>query len=694
MADLNNIFPGGFVAKMAPSMDLADPVRSFTDECLKYGLDVSRGVIPDGEIHRVPHESSKRGAVDGWYVIHTEGRVPVGRIGCFKEPSFEVEWQANIGRELSFVERMEHKKWLDELRERLAKEKAAAQEAAAEKAEDDVTNLADASAEHPYLQRKRVKPHGIKIDRAGKLVVPILNEDGQILSYQTIAADGTKMYLKGGKKSGGFYEIRGNKAVIMVAEGFATGASVNEATGYHVLVAFDAGNLASVSKVARVMYPTARIVLAADNDQFTDGNPGVTKAHEAAAGIRGEVVYPTFSEDEVKGGKPTDWNDLHVLRGIDSVKEQIERVTAPMVKSKGFEWVHIDDLQLTEIKWIIEDYIEEDSLVQVFGDPGGGKSFVAIDMACCVATGTPWHGHDVKQGAVFYIAGEGHNGLARRFKAWELGKGVATKGAPIFKSKAAAQLYDATSAALVGDTINDLVKQTGCQPAMIVIDTMARNMGGDENSTQDMNAFIQHIDIYLRQPYHCAVMIVHHSGTADKDRGRGSSALKGAIDAEYKVQLDQSTKMIQVEAKKMKEAELPTALNFSLTQVDLPIYDKHGEAVKGAYLTTVDISGLVKQANEKHVSLGKNQNLLLKLLTEIEATNIKRVSEGEFPIVADWDTLREMAEDSKDIKRNRFGEAVSGLCEKGLITKNADGVFETVRNRPKASESDGNGLSK
>ena len=691
MADLNSIFPGGFVAKLAPTMDLADPVRSFTDECLKYGLDVSRGVIPDGEIHRVPHESSKRGALDGWYVIHTEGRVPVGRIGCFKEPSFEVEWQANIGRELSFVERIEHKKWLDELRERLAREKAAAQEAAAEKAEDDVTNLADASAEHPYLQRKRVKPHGIKIDRAGKLVVPILNEDGQILSYQTIAADGSKLYLKGGKKAGGFYEIRGNKAVVMVAEGFATGASVNEATGYHVLVAFDAGNLSPVAKVARAMYPTSRIVMAADNDQFTADNPGVTKAHEAAASIRGEVVYPTFADDEVKAGKPTDWNDLHVLRGIDAVKEQIERVTAPMVKSKGFEWVHIDDLQLTEIKWIIEDYVEEDSLIQVFGDPGGGKSFVAIDMACCVATGTPWHGHDVKQGAVFYIAGEGHNGLARRFKAWELGKGVATKGAPIFKSRSAAQLYDATSAALVGDTINDLVQQTGCQPAMIVIDTMARNMGGDENSTQDMNAFIQHIDTYLRQPYQCAVMIVHHSGTGDKDRGRGSSALKGAIDAEYKVQLDQSTKMIQVEAKKMKEAEMPPALNFSLTQVDLPIFDKHGEAVKGAYLTTVDISGLVKQANEKHVALGKHQSALLSLLAEIEASNAHRVADGEFPVVADWETLCDMAHQSKQIIRKRFSEAIEKLQEKGLVRSDQEGVFSLVRNRPESSGPDRNG---
>jgi putative DNA primase/helicase len=691
MADLTKILGSNWMSNAINSTDLADPVRSFTDECLTHGLDVARGVIADGQIHRVPHESSKRGSLDGWYVIHIDGKVPVGRFGCFKEPSFEVEWKANIGRELTFTERMEHTKWVNELRMRLEAEKKQAQADAAERADEEINDLIDASGEHPYLQKKRVKPHGIKINRAGKLVVPIYDPDGKIVSYQTIAADGSKLYLKGGKKDGCFYEIRGNKAVVMIAEGFATAATVNEATGFHTMVAFDAGNLSKVAKAAKALYPGSKIIVAADNDQFTDGNPGVTKANAAASDVRGEVVYPTFAPDEVLSGKPTDWNDLHCLRGLDAVKEQIERVTTPAAKSKGFEWVHIDDIDLTEIKWIIDDYIEEDSLVQVFGDPGGGKSFVAIDMACCIATGTKWHGHEVKQGAVFYIAGEGHNGLARRFKAWELGHGVSTRGAPIFKSKTAAQLYDATSAALVGDTINDLVQQTGCQPSCIVIDTMARNMGGDENSTQDMNAFIQHIDTYLRQPYRCAVMIVHHSGTADKDRGRGSSALKGAIDAEYKVQLDQSTKMIQVEAKKMKEAELPPALNFNLTQVDLPIFDRHGEAVKGAYLQTVDISGLVKQANEKHVFLGKHQNALLKLITEIEASNIKKIEAGDFPVIADWDTLREMARTSKDIERNRFSEAIGALCEKNLITKDSEGVFRIVRNVRKASETDETG---
>ncbi|MDV7400135.1 AAA family ATPase, partial [Arthrospira platensis SPKY1] len=102
--------------------------------------------------------------------------------------------------------------------------------------------------------------------------------------------------------------------------------------------------------------------------------------------MRGEVVYPTFSELETTQGKPTDFNDLQVLRGIDAVKEQIERVTKPIAEKLAFEFSRVDSLGLTEIQWIIEGYVEADSLAQVFGDPGCGKSFVAIDMACSIAT--------------------------------------------------------------------------------------------------------------------------------------------------------------------------------------------------------------------------------------------------------------------------------------------------------------------
>jgi putative DNA primase/helicase len=485
--------------------------------------------------------------------------------------------------------------------------------------------------------------------------------------------------LKGGKIEGGFYELRGNRKIVFVGEGFATCASIHEATGYTVLVAFDCGNLAKVAKSAKEMFPGSKIIIGADNDQFTEGNPGVAKGRAAAALVFGEIVYPSFSDSDMVDNKPTDFNDLHCLQGLDAVKEQIERVAGPMRDKLAFEFSRIDSLELAQINWIVDDYIESDSLAQVFGDPGGGKSFVSIDIACCVATGRPWHGHEVKQGSVFYIAGEGHNGLARRFKAWQLGNGQTLDGAPLYKSHRAAQLYDATEAAVVAESIKELSAQAGTVPSMIIIDTLARNHGGDENSTQDMNAFIQHLDVYLRQPWKCCVLVVHHSGVADKDRSRGSTALKGALDAEYRCQLDSGTKTIAFESKKMKDAEMPAPKNFQITQVDLPIQDKHGLPVKGAYLTAVDISGLMGNI-QKRVVLSGNQRIALNCLVAIEA---KRASDGieGFAAMADYDEWRDSAK-SHGLNARRFKESIEALTKKNMVLENA-GVYRTV---PKCTE--------
>jgi len=428
------------------------------------------------------------------------------------------------------------------------------------------------------------------------------------------------------------------------------------------------------------LYVGSKLVMAADNDRFTDNNPGMRAASTAAHAVHGLVVHPEFSEAEVLAGKPTDFNDLHVLRGLDAVRDRIEMVTAPVREAMGFPFTQVDELEIKPVNWLIKGYIEADSLAQVFGDPGGGKSFVAIDMACCVATGTDWHGHKVKNaGAVFYIAGEGHNGLAKRFKAWELGTGVSLKGAPIYKSHRAAQLYDATEAAQVAQSINQLVGAKGVQPALIVIDTLARNMGGDENSTQDMNTFIHHLDTYLKSVYKCCVMVVHHSGTADKDRGRGSSAMKGAIDAEYKVAIDDASKMVKLTPKKMKEADVPAEKSFSLTRVDLNILNDEGESEMGAHLVSVDISGLIDIANARHKFLGGSQGVALKCLVSLEyASNIKK-ERGEFAPPIDRDTWRESCKEA-GIDQKNFSRVVKNLLEKGVVVTRDDEIFFTSEN--------------
>ena len=116
----------------------------------------------------------------------------------------------------------------------------------------------------------------------------------RLLNLQFIGEAGSKRFLTGGRVKGCCFLIGEPGDVLCIAEGFATGASVHEATGYAVAVAFDCGNLQSVAEAMRARFPNARIVIAADDDYQTAGNPGLTKAREAAAAIGGSVAVPDF----------------------------------------------------------------------------------------------------------------------------------------------------------------------------------------------------------------------------------------------------------------------------------------------------------------------------------------------------------------------------------------------------------------
>ena len=235
------------------------------------------------------------------------------------------------------------------------------------------------------------------------------------------------------------------------------------------------------------------------------------------------------------------------------------------------------------VQWLIENYLETDALSMVFGPSGGGKSFCVVDMACCVATGTPWHGMPVKQGAVFYIAGEGHNGLARRFAAWTKARGVKIdKDTPLFKSNRAVMMLNGDAAAGLSAEVERLARETGQRPVMVIVDTLARNFGdGDENTQKDAGRFIEHLDTYIRRPYECNVMTVHHSGH-DMDRARGSSAFKGAMDQE--VWVKGQAGHIELKVTKMKDAELPADRRFRISQIGLGIEDDCGLEINGAHL--------------------------------------------------------------------------------------------------------------
>lgn len=332
----------------------------------------------------------------------------------------------------------------------------------------------------------------------------------------------------------------------------------------------------------------ADVVVIPDQDEA-----GIRHAEWVISTLRGtaksvKVVNPTSGKDLAEwvslGATPTmiETSAIDAFEMDEAVPLKPERV--------GFKFLDVNELikDIKPIQWLVRDYFERDAISLIYGPPACGKSFFAIDIVCSIAMGVEWMGHKTHSGPVFYIAGEGHNGLARRFKAWEVARGHKIEAGKIFKSAGALSILDEEEVQLMVEAIEAYIEQTGVVPAIVVVDTLARNFGaGDENSTEDMSRFIDHIDRYIRKRWQCNVLIVHHSGH-NAERARGSSALKAAVDSEIEVTKDESGN-VKIKATKMKDAELPQELLLKIKSVELPnVFDEDGNQVTSAIL---DVAG-------------------------------------------------------------------------------------------------------
>ncbi|MBK8184858.1 MAG: AAA family ATPase [Candidatus Competibacteraceae bacterium] len=184
-----------------------------------------------------------------------------------------------------------------------------------------------------------------------------------------------------------------------------------------------------------------------------------------------------------------------------------------------------------------------------------------MDLACHVAIGRAWCGQPVKKGRVVYVAGEGRNGLSKRFRAWfdhhgEQPRNISLLLMPI------ALMDPASVAALLAD-----IRTLPEAPALVIIDTLNRNFGpGDENSTADMTKAVAGLDA-IRTATGAAILGIHHSGHVEKGRGRGSSVLLGAVDAEYAAEMMGNT--VQLRSTKMKDSDPPLQLAWTLEKAEL-----------------------------------------------------------------------------------------------------------------------------
>lgn len=275
--------------------NISDFVHQFRTAMNDAGIHYSGEIIADGRLHRLHIDGHKPGTLNGAYVLHPDG-VPAGWFQDYTT-GLSQTWRADAGK-ITHQEIIAQQARIDELKRLREIEQHERYENAAAKANHLWGCARPASARHPYLAKKKVKPYNLRQIRES-LVIPIYNQSDRLVNLQFISPDGEKRFLSGGRKKGCFFHIGERTNEVLICEGFATGASLHEETSKRVVVAFDAGNLLPVTKNIRELGPDSEIIVAGDNDL---SGVGQRAANEAAAAVGGKVLIP-----DVAGA---DWNDV------------------------------------------------------------------------------------------------------------------------------------------------------------------------------------------------------------------------------------------------------------------------------------------------------------------------------------------------------------------------------------------------
>lgn len=292
----------------------ADSLAQFRDAIRAAGLTPPDVIEADGKLRRFPSNGKKSDAA-GWYLLHGDG-IPAGSFGDWRT-GLSQTWRADIGRGLTPAELAAHRERVKAMQREREAEETKARAEARERANLIWAEAASCTA-HPYLTRKGITAHGARLHRDA-LAIP-MRADGKIHSLQFIGADGDKRFLAGGRVASCYFSIGDTKgaAALCIAEGYATGATIHEATGLPVAVSFNAGNIELVAKAMREKFPGLPLILCADDDHRTAGNPGLTKATAAARAVGGLLALPDFGSN--RPDTASDFNDLAALRGLDAVR--------------------------------------------------------------------------------------------------------------------------------------------------------------------------------------------------------------------------------------------------------------------------------------------------------------------------------------------------------------------------------------
>ena len=317
--------------------------------------------------------------------------------------------------------------------------------------------------------------------------------------------------------------------------------------------------------------------------------------------------------------------------------------------------------------WIITDIIPAAGVISLVGGSGVGKSFIAVDMACAIATGKEWHGHSVdRPGVVVYVAAEGGGGIDKRVIAWAQQNGM--EDVPELHMLLDAPIIDdEKDAQLLCETLAELSRRIGKPINMVILDTLNRVMQGEENSATAMAALMRGVET-IRARHNCAVQIIHHTGHGEQQRARGSSAFFAALDSEITIKKTGSN-VVELENTKSKDSEAFDLVRLKLDKVTIRgINDRHGNPV-------TSLVPRIMSLLEEGVALGdmtEDELLIMEIIKQIGASK----PYDDDLRSAFYDDLGGVTQRQKSEK---YRKAIDALIKKGSIYR--DGKDRKGRSR-------------
>jgi RecA/RadA recombinase len=351
--------------------------------------------------------------------------------------------------------------------------------------------------------------------------------------------------------------------------------------------------------------------------------------------------------------------DVEAVRRL--AKEAAEGEKKESGKKDPFRFIRVGDLPLTPPRWLVKNFLETGSFCEIFGDPGCGKSFMAIELACAVATGTRFFNMDIKTpGPVYYLAAEGKGGIIRRFRAWSIARAKPLAGAPLFINETPLFLIDETCTIQAITALKKMTESLTLPPALVILDTWSRSLGGDDSSPQDAALGVAAVDKVRGYFPEAVVTVIHHSGNGIKDRSRGWSGLRAAVDTEF-LMSKASDGIVRLSCTKNKEGEAVEPMAFTLAGIDLGIVNDEGEPIYSAVLSETDYTD---PPSGKPAAGGKNQTMGIELLQKLA------VEYSPLPVPLNVWRERFMAARGA---RNRFHELKNSLLRRERIKVSEDG---------------------